>query len=396
MLLVFMALSIQAMSSRQAVEAVKAAISNAPASPTAPAAPAVTNVVVAETAPVSVPISDAISVGTFVRPAIAIANDGSVFVAAEGSSMQSVYLYTFLRGSAKWAGGVIARCERGGLVNTSRVYVPDVVVDRGGWVFVFMRCGPKEWGVLHGPAVYVRAPTGSGQWQFLGMTTGAARADIDDGNPGTVYLLSKDGAWGAVSRQAVIERKGTFPGAGRTGEKFDFDIVGSRWYTAMNGYSAMPAAFGWGFENAGSRATWAAHAAYPGQGDDLCYPSVCADLNVPGRVYIASVFSGRLRVQVMVDGKPQFPIDNLADLGEATMEDRCPPRLVCTSKGVVAIWKNGNDIQAVIVSRALAGKAKPVRICAGSFPAAAVDAAGKINIVYISGGALRIKTMEAF
>lgn len=358
----------------------------------APASPATSTTV--ESAPVAAPSSDdAFAAGAFARPAIAFGPDGTAFVAAEGSGMQSIYLYV-KPPAGKWSGGQVAKTQRGGTINTSRIYVPDLVVDGDGWAFVSMRCGPKEWGVLHGPAIYVRAPDGTGQWRFIGLTTGAAHLDIDAGDPGNVYLMARDGAWGIVTRQATLSRQGTFKAAGFTGEKFDLDVTGDRWVTAMNGCSVMASSFGYGFENVGNRVTWASHAAYPGQGNDLCYPSVCADTTAPGRAYIASVFGGMLCVQVVIGGKPQYPIDKLALIGKATLEDRCSPRLVASARGVVAVWKQGPDIVAVNLKKALKGKATPTRICSGSFPAAAVDPAGKLVVAYVSGSSLRITSVN--
>lgn len=342
---------------------------------------------------VSADTDQAISPGSYARPAIAVGPDGSLFVASEGAKMQSVHLFVRTAGSGSWSDTLLAHSERGGPCDASRVYVADIVVDADGWCWVSMRCGPKEWGKLHGPAIYVRAPSGSGSWRFLGLTTGAARLGLDPAFPGQAILLAKDGAWGAIDRHGNVTRTGNYP-AGKTGEKFDLDIKGSTWATAHNGFSSESSAVSIGTASGGKRQTWAAHQSYPAQGNDLCYPSVCIVTGAVTRVYAQSVYDKQLRLQVFKNGRPVYPVDKLPSLGAAALEDRCPPRLIATSAGVVAVWVNAGSIYRVNVHRAIKGKAKAARIGAGSNPAVCIDGLGRIHLVYVHGGALRYRRLD--
>lgn len=348
-----------------------------------------------ESAPVASPSEggeEIVSAGAYARPAIAAGHSGAIFVAAEGAKMQSAHL--FVRSAAgTWAGTLLAQSAKGGPCDASRVYVPDAVVDSAGWCWVSMRCGPKEWGSMHGPAIYVRSPAGAGTWKFLGLTTGAARLALDDSSPGAAILLTKNGAWGAVDRQGNVTRTGNYP-AGSTGEKFAFAIAGSMWVSAHNGYSEQSSACTIGTAAGGPRQTWAAYLAYPAQGNDLNYPSLCIVTGAAPRVYVLSVYSGALRVQVFQNGKPRYPADALPSLGEATQEERCPPRLVATAAGAVAVYVKSGSIYQVNVERRLAGQAVPARIGAGTNPAVCTDAAGALHMAYIQGGALRYRRLN--
>jgi hypothetical protein len=309
--------------------------------------------------------------------------------------MQSIWVYAQDK-AGKWGGGQVAKSERGGLVNSSRVYLPDIVVDADGWCWVSMRCGPKEWGELHGPAVWIRTPSGAGSWRFLGLTTGAARICLSPEFPGAAVMLTKNGVYGVIDRSGRITKQATFP-AGMTGEKFAFYISssGGAWASVHNGYEDQASAVAIGNPSGGKRQTWAAYEAYgKWYGDDLCYPDVVIGLN--GSVYCQSVLDNRLRLQVFDKGVPRFPLDRLADLGQATQEDRCPPRLIATKRGVQAVFVKGGSIYRLDVEMALAGQATPVRICAGSNPSVCLDQrnANRLHMAYIAGGTLLHKIIE--
>lgn len=374
------------------VQATATASTNSAASTEQPAASNAQPVVV-ESAPVQA--DTAIAAGTFARPAIACGADGRLYVAAEGAGMQSGWLYVQEK-SGKWVGELIAKSERGGLVNASRVYVFNIVVDADGWCWVSMRCGPKEWGELHGPAVWIRTPSGASSWRFLNLTTGAARICLSPEFPGAAVLLTKNGVFGVIDRAGRITKQATFP-AGMTGEKFAFDISssGGAWASAHNGYEDQASAVAIGTSAGGKRQTWAAYEAYgKWYGNDLCYPDIVIGLN--GSVYCQSVLDNRLRLQVFDKGVPRFPLDRLADLGPASQEDRCPPRLIATKRGVQAIFVKGDSIYRLDVEKALAGQAAAVRICAGSNPSVCMDKlnANRMHMAYIKAGALLHKIIE--
>jgi hypothetical protein len=67
-----------------------------------------------------------------------------------------------------------------------------------------------------------------------------------------------------------------------------------------------------------------------------------------------------------------------------------------TARGrVFAVWEApGKAIMLVDVEKCLKGKVKPTRICTGSQPAVAVDPAGRLVVVYVSGGAIRVRTLN--
>lgn len=336
-----------------------------------------------------------IAQGVFVRPVIAAGADGRLYVATEGIGMQSIWFYARDK-KGVWSGGQVAQSQRGGLIDASRVYVPDIVVDEEGWCWVSMRCGPKEWGKLHGPAVWIRSPSGTGLWKFLNLTTGAARICATPEFPGAVVLLTKNGVYGVVDRTGRVTKQATFP-AGTTGEKFDFDISpsGVAWASAHNGYQDQASAVAIGSPSAAKRQPWADYDAYgKWYGNDLCYPSVV--IGPAGSVYCLSVYGGRLKLQVFDKGVARFPLNRLADLGAAAQEDRCPPRLVATKTGVQAVFVKGGDIYRVDVEKALSSKAAAVRICAGANPAVCMDKidANRMHMVYIQAGFLFHKVIN--
>jgi hypothetical protein len=338
-------------------------------------------------ADISAPPSGLIASGPFYRPAVAVGDDGRIYVAAESPAMKAVHLYVWT--GKKWEGGVIAEVQQGGTINTSRIYVPRVVVDRDGWCFISMRCGPKEWGKLHGPAVYVRTPKGDGKWTFLGerspanLTLGGARLALD--KQGRCVLLSKNGVWGVVNRDGTRGDAGQFQ-AGLTGEKFDFAIDDSGvWHTAHNGSALQASAYAWGTAAGGRRITWADDKTYPDMANDLNYPSLL--VTEDGVAWIASTLEGRLRVQsVSASGVMRWPVGGLLDMGPASVMDRCPPKLVATPSGVKVLYRRGKDL----VIRPVQPLGDGEVFAQGDFPTAAYSGRlGGLAVVWMGGGGLQ-------
>lgn len=330
-----------------------------------PDAPVVTN-----DAPVTPPTvtPGLIAAGSFVRPAIALGPDGTLYVAAEGPGMASVHLYTGKAG--KWAGGQIVAASKD---TAGRCYVPDVVPGITSW-----RWGKKEYGKLHGPGLYA-----DGKVVYPGLTVGAARLAQDGAK---TYLLTKNGVWGQIGAQGNVEASGTFP-VGNSGEKFAFDIYKGRWAVAINGYSAQASSLTVGTVAGGKRYTWADHGAYPEQGDDLCYPSVAQDRD--GTIYCGSVYSGQFRINAFRGAAMVHPVTQLPSLGAASMLDRCPPRLLRGPDDAVwAIWQQGKAIVAGSVKRLLSG-GQAARIATGEYPDAVWTGAA-FAVVYAADGGLRI------
>jgi hypothetical protein len=229
----------------------------------------------------------------------------------------------------------------------------------------------KEGGKIRGPGIYR-----DGKETFHGWSEGAARLAMSQDGP---ILMSKEGAW----ENLATGEKGRY-NAGRTGEKFAFDIRGATWATCHNGYSDETGQVSIN----GQRQAWLDYAAYPKQGYDLCYPDVL--IAPDGSVWCASVISGRLLAQQIVKGKPRWPLKALLDLGPATMQDRCPPRLVASSAGVQVVFVRDGSIYRINVTQAIKGKAKAVRICSGSMPDVCLDSKGSIHLCYVDGtGSLR-------
>ena len=312
-----------------------------------------------------------IAQGTFVRPAIAVSASGAIHVAAEGPNMASGHAWTWT--GKKWQGGQIVAASKD---TAGRCYLFDVAPSG----IIVWRWGNKEYGKLHGPGLYA-----AGKVSYPGLTTGAARLAHDGSR---TYLMSKNGAWAELDAQGSPTRTGSFP-AGQTGEKFDFFITPAGvWHTAHNGFSKEASAY---TSSKTARQTWAAYADYPDQGNDLCYPSVCA---VDGKAYCISTLGGSTRVQVMDAGKPRFPLNRLGTLGKATLEQRCPPRLVATRTGVAAVWRAGKTILAVNVEAGLKGR-KAARVADGTYPAAAPMPDGSIALVFVEPGRLTFKRVEA-
>jgi hypothetical protein len=280
--------------------------------------------------------------------------------------MGSVHRFTSTGG--KWTGGLVVTASK---TTALRTYGLDALED-----IISFRYGKKEGGKLHGPGTYR-----NGKEQFEGFSTGAARLAMSPVGP---ILMSKDG----IYKNLATGKIGKY-NAGLTGEKFAFaiDPVSGTWATAVNGYT-RDGPGGWSSISVnGKRIT--AFQYTPDQGVDMNYPSVCI---ATSGVWMASVNEGRLRVQCVKDGKTRWPIDKTPSLGEATQGDRCPPRLIVTSKGVTAIWRLKDDILMVPVEQGLTGQ-KPVRIASGAFPAVVVGPGGRLHMVYVSGG-LRYKEVK--
>jgi len=402
--------SVHAMSSRQAIDMIKAAATNdqpeASAATNTPSA--ATNRVEAgtipvESAPVPKPASGSaikgtIATGSFCRPSIAIAADGRAFVSAEGPDMGSTYTWTLAPGATAWTGGLAIEGTKNGPADAGRVYLP-VTLPNG---ITAGRLGPKEWGKMHGPFIVVQKPNGKTSFRFTGYTTGAPRLAYWSGKS---FLMTKNGAWAELDDAGAFLRTGTWP-AGGTGEKFAFDIgPDGRWHTAVNGYSAEDAGYasspGVG-PSGGHRVTWAKYSAFPSMGNDLCYVSVVGTTNgaVISTVYGSDPESRRLRLQrVTKAGSMVYPVDKLCDLGPAALEDRCPPRLVNTPAGVIVVWRRGTDLlygRTEGLERTARGKGDyaPRRLAAGSFPAAAWDPRAKaLTVVFCAGGGLQAQSI---
>lgn len=379
-----------AMSSRQAGD-ILAAVTNAATQP------AVTNVAPAPAPapaqPAQAPSTELVAAGDFYRPAIAMGKNGMIAVAAEGPRLGSVHLYTLPAGAKKWTGGVVMQTQRGGTLNCSRIYVPDVAVDSDGWTFVTARCGPKEWGTLHGPAAWIQDPKGKGALYVINFTIGAARLGLEPGKPGAAIVMSKNGTWARLERSGRLAQVSTFP-AGLTGEKFAFAITpAGTWHTAHNGSALQASAYAWGTAAGGRRITWADDKTYPDMANDLNYPSLL--VTEDGVAWCASVLSGRLRVQrISPAGALRWPATALGDMGPAKHGDRCPPRLAVAGGRLLAVWEApGGTITRTDVLLALKGKAAPKVVCQGTQPAVCSDAAGRLHMVYIQAGALRYRAL---
>ena len=340
-------------------------------------------------AEIAAPADGMIAAGAFWRPCVAVGEDGKIYVAAESPPMKAIHLYVWT--GKKWEGGKVAEVQQGGEINTSRIYVTRVVVDRDGYCFVSMRCGPKEWGVLHGPAIYIRTPKGDGKWTFLGersaanLTLGGARLALD--KQGRCVLLSKNGVWGVINRDGTCTEKAVFQ-AGLTGEKFDFAIDDTGvWHSAHNGSQLETSMYG---RSGKAKQPWAAEPAYPDMANDLNYPSICATSN--SVAWIASVLEGRLRIQsVSADGKMRWPINALLDLGPAAVMDRCPPKLVDTPSGVKVLYRRGKDL----VIRPVKAASDEAVFAQGDFPTAAYSGRlGGLAVVWVGGGGMQFKLVK--
>lgn len=342
--------------------------------------PAPTNapaVIVAEPQPgtvVVLPDSELVAAGAFARPAIGI-HGGTVTVAAEGPGMASIWVYRLEAG--KWIGG---KRLSGSGATAARVY--GLSVADGTSAFRF---GPKTGGTWKGPGLIMP----SGAVIRTQLTTGAARLATD---PKGLILMSKDANWGRVNPDGTTSKPRRFAGLS-TGEKIAFDVSGYTWAVGMNGYSKQDASVAVGpAEGPGKVTAVASFKAFPAMGSDLLYCSVV--ISGPD-VWFASSYGGRLRINCVTNGRARWPVTALADLGPCVAGDRCPPRLLAVKGRVFAIWEApGRSIMRVDVEAMLKGKAKPVRICAGSQPAALVDTDGRVRVVYIGEGGIRCRVLE--
>lgn len=310
------------------------------------------------------PSVSTVAPGEWVRPTIAIGPGGRIAIAAEGPKMASIHLWLWTRDG--WQGTEIARASK---ETAGRCYVADAVYDADGNLYVSWRWGKKEYGKLHGPGIYILQPGGKAVTVYPGVTSGAARLAVVGGK---VTVFTKDGANYPITASGAVGPVQKYP-AGSTGEKFDVAADGGTVATVMNGYSAMAGRITIG----GKVATWADYAEYDEQGYDLCCPSVAIN---GGRAWCASELGGRLRVNSF-DGKALgWPSDALLDVGAATHQERCPPRLYAASGAVYAVWTHKG-----VIYRKRLPDGQQERIASGSMPSVCND--GEVlHVAYVLDG----------
>ena len=122
--------------------------------PSIPGLPSIPGATITNAPPATV--SGQIAAGAFARPTIAVGHDGALYVAAEGAKMGSINLW--VNAGKGWKGGKVVRASK---ATAGRCYVPRMVVDAEGWCWLSFRWGNKEYGTLHGPGVWIRAPAGA-------------------------------------------------------------------------------------------------------------------------------------------------------------------------------------------------------------------------------------------
>lgn len=304
--------------------------------------------------------------GTFVRPAIYADPSGTLCVAAEGPGMASIWRFT-LGVNGKWAGSKVVTASK---ETALRTYVVSVLADT-----IAFRYGKKEAGKLHGVGTYR-----GGVERYEGFSTGAARLALSPDGP---ICMSKNGIWKNLKSGKI----GNY-NAGQTGEKFSLAISGKNWATCHNGCAKDPSSVSIN----GKRQVWADYATYGASyGIDMNYPEVA--FGPDGSVWCASILNGRMKVQQVVNGKLRWPATALGDLGEANVQDRCPPRLVVSHGRLWAFWVFKGSILRADVENVLSGRGKATIICAGSMPAVSVDANGKTHMVYLAGSALKYRSI---
>ncbi|MFZ4397184.1 MAG: hypothetical protein ACOYOU_16335 [Kiritimatiellia bacterium] len=340
----------------------------------APVPPAVTNSpqvpdLPPDTPPVVTPApAGVIAQGDFYRPAVCVNGDGSIVVACEGHRLNT--LYKWINTGSGWKGGQVVK---GTMQTAMRVYVCNLLPGaKAGDEILSARYGPKDGGRIQGPMTFIK-----GVEKFEGFSTGMARLAMDKTGP---ILMSKNGVYKNLRTGEVKSYN-----AGGTGEKLAFAISGDTWATCMGGYSVEPSAV----TINGKRQVWADYATYGAEyGSDLLYPAIC--IASDGSVWCAEVLKGGLRVQHVTGGKLAYPIKALPSIGDASDEQRHAPVLIVQGGTVQAVWRNIHGIYRVDVAKALKGKQTPKLIAMGAYPAAAVDAAGNLWVVYVSGGAIKI------
>ncbi|MFZ4394192.1 MAG: hypothetical protein ACOYOU_01040 [Kiritimatiellia bacterium] len=376
--LVLVAFSLSAMTSKQAIDLLKASVpSNAtPAAVTNSVESAPVQVPAAgtiESTPSALPGNEMVAAGSFARPNIAVGANGKIFVAAEGPGMRSVWRYT-TTGTGAWKG---RQFVQGTLQTALRTYVVNIIPggEDGEGIFCW-RYGPKDGGKLHGPGVFR-----DGKETFENISIGCARLAVTPDGP---ILMSRGGVFKNLTTGAIGHYN-----AGDSGEKLAFAVSpnGKIWATAGNGCRELPSPVSIN----GQRQTWADYGTY-GQwyGGDMNYPSVA--IASDGSVWCVSVLGGRLRAQHIVNGKCQFPTTALRDLGDASVEERHAPPMVVSGAKVWCFYRIGKDIYRINVAKPSKGKE---RIASGEYPAVARGPDGRIHLVYVSGGSLHYKTLEA-
>ena len=306
-----------------------------------------------------------IGTGAFERSSVAWTNDGRLVVAADMGEKPILWFGEEpVRGAAFTMRELVDGMAKNPIY-ANRCFLPRVVVDAEGYVWVSFKTGTKE--------LDAKGATGT--------TRGVALAEVVDGDQPEVILALADvghgqaepmpgragamvlgtlGKWALFDQTLSKLGSGTFGAAGASGEKIQFRIGYKAlkkevvWHTCHNGYSKQSSRYAC---TGMAGVTWADFSTYRAQGSDTNHPGLGVDAKKPGRAVMGSVFDGALRVNVALNGTLEYPANSLPSLGEATLETRFGPQFVkipTKGGGMLCLWNKKGTIRLAHVEASLA------------------------------------------
>jgi hypothetical protein len=334
--------------------------------------------------PVAVGKEMMIGEGAFERSSVAWTDDGRIVVAADMGEKPELWF-----GEEPVRNGLIVmKVLVDGMeknpIYANRCFLPKVVVDCAGGVWVSFKTGTKELDQKHRP----------------GTTRGVALAAVYDGEDPEVVLALRDvghgqaqavpgrrgvvvlgtaGRWAQFDETLRKANEGGFP-AGDSGEKVQFRISPSLkksgaavWHTCHNGCKEQASRYA--RTGLAQPLTWAEHAAYPDQGKDLNHPGLGVDAKKRLRAFMGAVLQGALRINLVDKASLKFPANRLPALHAATLENRHGPQFIPhPAGGMLCLFNYGGKVMCLDVEAAVADPAgvKAQVLASGRFASGAI------------------------
>jgi hypothetical protein len=319
----------------------------------------------------------------------------------------------FHRVNGKWTGGIFATGSPRGPYSASRLYIGQIEIDGKDRAWISCKFGCKEYGWMLGQGTWLFrdvANDGTPPQQFfryVNVYKGMGVITTDAKYPDQGVVLGTHGNYNILNASGAVIKEGSI-NAGHGGEKVRARIASYAprfatkddkrtypdgiWHTAMNGSSMVTASYqnSARFKAGSGPIPWAAHSSYPIMGDDYHHPGLCTDLSDQNVAYIATVFYGKLCINIWNGSRMLFNPASLKVLDyNVGFEARHAVAIAPapgTDGGAFFFWSRSGSIYTCYVSKkGVAGKI--MYVTAGRTAAATTDRDGNIHLVYATTGA---------